>query len=66
MKLNKALNILESVANDYGTPLEYREAIHTVLRHFEDHPVVDAADFFAAMERSKAAMAARRAAEDQS
>lgn len=61
MKLKEALETLQLHAQDYAAPRDLCEAVEAVTNYFDNHPVVDAADFFAAMERFNARAEAMRA-----
>lgn len=64
MKLNQALETLRLHAEDYAAPRDLCEAVEAVMNYFDNHTVVEAADFFAAMERSNARAEAMRAERD--
>jgi hypothetical protein len=50
MKLQEALETLRLHAQDYAAPRDLRDAVEAVTTYFENHPVVSAKDFFAALE----------------
>lgn len=50
MNLTEALETLKLHAQDYAAPRDLRDAVESVTTYFDNHPVVSAKDFFAALE----------------
>ena len=50
MNLTEALETLKLHAQDYAAPRDLRDAVAAVTTYFDNHPVVSAKDFFAALE----------------
>jgi hypothetical protein len=53
MKLQEALETLRLHAQDYAAPRDLREAVDAVTSYFDNHPVVSAKDFFAALHTAR-------------